>query len=115
MLNKYDQKNIAAIKSMAQKVFGQNCTLGEIQLLDRPFTEFEWTMKLYDRFEVLITYDRSIIGINVKVNGDFINLRKLTSKEIKKGFDSSKQENIFYNFKLLDEVLKDMEKRVGRF
>ena len=101
-----DKRNIEVIKATAHVVFGKNYVLGEIKISDRPFTEFEWPMRIYDQFDVMLNYDRSILGINLNVDGQFLGLSRLTSKPVFRGFDAVKSENLLHNFKVLDEELK---------
>ena len=108
MLNKFDQENIAIIKSMAQKVFGKNHVFGEIQFLDSPYTEFNLPMRLYDAFDITLEYERSTVGIMVKTKQGYIGLSRLTDEQIFKGLKSCKPENLLHNFQVLNEV-------IGRF
>lgn len=108
MLNKYDKENIEIIKATAHKVFGNNYKFGELKLLDRPFTEFELPMRLYNRYNVTLEYERSTIGIMVNTTQGYIGLSRLTDKQVFKGLKSSKPDNLLHNFMVLDEVLKSM-------
>lgn len=107
MLNKYDYQNIGIIKSTAEKVFGGNCVFGEIQLLDRPFTEFNLPMKLYNTFDITLEYERSTVGIMVKTSQGYIGLSRLTDQQVFKGLKSCIPENLLHNFKVLDELIKN--------
>ena len=106
MLIEEDRENIELIRTTAQKVWDEDCVFGEFKEPNSPYPEFEWHMVLYGRFEVLLTYDKSIIGLNIWIEERFVNLRKLTSEELVRGFDSSKPENLLHNFQVLDRLLK---------
>ena len=108
MLDNEGKDNIRTIENTAKQIWGNMCHFGDIKVLEAPFCMFEMQMRIYDKFDILLTYDRSILGINIKVLGEFKNIRKFTSDEIKRGFESCVPENILYNFKVLDNILKAM-------
>lgn len=105
MLDNEGKQNIKSIKNAAQIVWGEQCKIEDIQVHNAPFCMFELKIKLYDSFDILLIYDRSLLSINLKVEDNYINIRKLTNKQIRGGFDSCKLENLLYNFRILDEIL----------
>jgi hypothetical protein len=105
LLNKFDKENIAIIKAAAQKVFGNNYKFGELELLDRPFTEFNLPMRLYNIFDVMLEYERSTIGIMVKTKEGYVGLSRMTDEQVFKGLKSCKPENMLHNFQALDRLL----------
>lgn len=105
VLDKEGKENILTIKQAAQTIWGDDCKIETIQENNSPFCMFEILMNIYGCFDVLLTYDRSILGIHVKSNGEYLNIRRFTDKKMKGGFESCKLENLLYNFRILDEVL----------
>ena len=65
-------------------------------------------MKLYDTYELKLVYDRSTLGININVDGQFIGLSRLAKEPVYRGFDGCEPENLLHNFKILDKTLKAM-------
>lgn len=108
MLNKDDIENIEAIKGAAQIVWGDMCEFGDIDVSGAPFCMFDLPMRLYNHFDILLEYDRSILGINLKKDNDYVNIRKFTDKEIIGSFASCKPESLLHNFKILDDVLSSL-------
>ena len=72
--------------------------------IDAPFDMFKINVLLYGEVEALLEYEKSIIAIKVKIGDEFISIRKLTEKEVVKGFDSSERAGLLHNFRVLDEV-----------
>ncbi len=107
LLNKYDKENIANIEAAAQKIFGNNYKFGELELLDRPFTEFNLPMRLYNNFDVMLEYERSTIGIMVKTKDGYVGLSRMTDEQVFKGLKSCKPENLLHNFRILDQLLRE--------
>jgi hypothetical protein len=107
MLDNEDRMNIKQIEETAKQIWDDEYKLGHIDVLDSPFGIFEMYLMIYN-FAILFTYDRSILGINIKIAGEYKNIRGLTKKEIKGGFDSCEPENLLYNFRILDEILRSM-------
>lgn len=107
MLDNEDRMNIKQIEETAKQIWGDEYKFGHIDVINSPFGIFEMYLIIYN-FDILFTYDRSILGISIKVAGDYKNIRAFTKKEIKGGFDSCKPENLIYNFRILDEILRSM-------
>ena len=87
-----------------------NKEVSDIQITDltnSPFDMFTLYIKLYGKYEVKL-YDRSTLGINLKVKDQFIGLSRLTKEPVFKGFDGYKSENLLSNFKVLDKTVKEV-------
>jgi len=108
MLSEEGLMHLKLLKNLIQQFWRCNARIINEELLNAPFDMFKMNIIIYDKFEILIEYDRSIIGISIKIDNNFINLRKLTDKETIKGFESSEKDSILHNFKILDDVLKAM-------
>lgn len=65
-------------------------------------------VKLYNKHNVLMEYERSTLGISLQEgNGNqYIILSKLTDDKVFRGLQSYKEDNLLHNFKILDDVLK---------
>lgn len=106
MLSEEGLMHLKLLKNLMQQFWGSNARIINEEVLNAPFDMFKMNIIIYDKFEILIEYDRSIIGISIKIDNNFINLRKLTDKETIIGFESSGKDSILHNFKILDDVLK---------
>ena len=73
-----------------------------------PFDVFEISTILYNRFDVIFEYERSTIGIKIKVGKEYIGLSRLSKEPIIKGFKSYIPENMLHNFGVLDKTLKSI-------
>ncbi len=111
MLDNHAEANIKLIGELANKVWGDNCEIGEVKITNSPFPEFKLPMRLYHKVDVILTYDRSILGIALKTAGGNKWVDDLTSQIIYDGFESCKPENLLHNLQVLDEVVCDMSKR----
>ena len=105
MLNTDAYKNIELIKATAQNIWGKNCIFGELKELKSPFPEFEWSLQLYDQFNVKLNYDRSTLNIGVPTEEGYMALSRVTDESVFRGFDGMKPENLLHNFRVLDRVL----------
>lgn len=63
-------------------------------------------MQLYNAANVVLEYDRGLLGSNLVISDKRIILRRLTDKTLYEGFESMKPEIMLYNFSVLDEVAK---------
>jgi hypothetical protein len=108
MLDNEGKENIESIKAAAAQIWADLCQFGNVDLIEAPYCMFEVHLLVYQKFDILLTYDRSILGINIKELGEYKNIRRYTSKEIKRGFESCQPENLLYNFRILNEILKSM-------
>ena len=108
MLNNEGKENIEAIRVAIEKIWGGKCQIVEIKVNNAPFCMFDMKIKINNRFEVLLSYDRSIMGIYIKKSGEYINIRKLTDQEIIGGFNSCSPLSLIHNFTILNEMLNSM-------
>ena len=69
------------------------------------------TIRIRDRFDVMMEYEKSIWAIAVKVNGQYIWLSDLTNKHVIELDDTNKRSSLIHNFKILNQVLHSMENR----
>lgn len=105
MLNIDAYKNIEIIRSTAQKVWGADCILGEVKVIEAPFAEFEMPMRLYDKFDIRLEYERSTLGIMVCTPEGYIGLSRLADEHVFRGFESCVPENMLHNFTVLNRLL----------
>ena len=73
-----------------------------------PFDIFEVSALLYNQFNVMFEYERSTIGIRIKIGDEYIGLSRLSKESVIKGFKSYIPENMLHNFGVLDKTLKSM-------
>ena len=108
MLNSEARQNFQSIKEMAIHNWGSNCEFMNVRIIDSPYSEFELQIRLYHEVEVGIYYDRSALDIGIKQDGKYVLLGKFTSKQVYRGMKAMKSENLIYNFKILDEVAREL-------
>ena len=108
MLDREAIDDIALIRATAHRVWGSKCQLGEIREIDSPYPEFDLPILLYNSYNITLEYERSTVGIMVKTNQGYIGLSRLTDQNIFKGLKSCVPENLLYNFKVLDDIVKKL-------
>ncbi len=108
MLDKHAEESIELIGALANQIWGSNCEAGQVKVLNSPYAEFEYPIRLYRRVDVTLTYDRSILGIAIKTQKGNMWVDDLTTQIIYDGFESSKPENVLHNFQVLDDVAREM-------
>ena len=101
-----EQKNIEMIRITAIQVWGNKVEFGEIKVLNSPYPEFEWSMWLYNQFNIKLSYDRSTLSIGIPTEEGYVVLSRLTEESVFWGFDGMKSENLLHNFQVLDRLLK---------
>ena len=79
-VNKYDRENVTLIEAAAQRVFGENYTFGKLKILERPYTEFQLPMLLYNQFDVILEYERSTVGVMLRTEAGYVGLSKMTDE-----------------------------------
>ena len=79
-----------------------------VSIADKPVDMFTISMKMYEKFDVLMEYDRGTLSIKVKKQNQFIALSRLTNEKVFRGFEGYKPENMLNNFGTLDNVLHSM-------
>jgi hypothetical protein len=104
MFGKIAKEHIELIVRTAAELWGNKCVFGEMKVSPAPWSEFEWSMRLYDKVDAVLFYDRSIIGIHIIIEGEEKFLRKLFPEEVIVGFESSEPENLLHNFQVLDRI-----------
>jgi len=104
------QSELRNVVNRIKDFWGNNISnLTIVKVTDKPFNMFTLSMKLYDKYDVLIEYDRSTLGFSLKRNGEYYILSKLSKYPIYRGFDSySSESNILHNFQALEDVLHSM-------
>lgn len=97
-----------------KKFWNNNISNIEIKYIsDKPVAMFSFTMKVYDKYDVMVEYERSTLGYYIGIEGNFIGLSKLAAEPVLRGFDSYRtEEDILHNFKILDDTLKSMDNGV---
>lgn len=65
-------------------------------------------MRLFQKIEIGIYYDRSALDIGIKQEGKYILLGKFTTKQVFRGMKAMIPENLLHNFKVLDEVSREL-------
>ena len=108
MLDKHAEEVIKVIEVLSKQLWGSNCEIGQVKVLNSPYAEFECPMRLYHKVNVHLTYDRSILGIAVQTLKGNVWVDDLTNEMIYDGFESSISKNILHNFQVLDEVVRNM-------
>lgn len=108
MLNDEAQRNLQTIKEEALQIWGPDCEFGYLDIKNSPYPEFELPMRLYQKIEVGIYYDRSALDIGIRQDGKYILLGKFTAKQVFRGMKAMKPENLLQNFQVLDEVVREM-------
>ena len=108
MLSSFGKANLEAIKQALNIVWEQNALVINEKVINRPFDMFEMDVKIYNKHNILISYDRSVIDISIKKDGEYKWLTDLTDQEIVEGFDSCILENLVHNFMILDKVLQSI-------
>ena len=104
MLNLEAQKNLETIRRLSGEMFGGDCKIDTVEVIDSPYPEFELRMRLYETVEVGIYYDRSAVDIGIKQNGQYVLLEKFTENPVYRGMKAMNEQNLKYNFTILNEV-----------
>jgi len=99
------EKNVV---EAAQNFWGEY--VSGIQIVDENVIQglFTINMRLYDKTDIKLEYERSCLDLRVKKGGEFIQIHKLTNKEMANGFDSYKHDGMLKNFGVLDRVVREM-------
>lgn len=109
MLDNDLQEKVDELISQIVNYWGENVSIiNIITHKGAPFDIFEVSTILYNRFDVMFEYERSTIGIRIKVENEYIGLSRLSIEPVIKGFKSYTSENMLYNFGILDKTLKSM-------
>lgn len=111
MLDDEARENIRIVRKIAENIWDGKCSFGDIKVTNSPYAEFIMPLILYNSVNVILTYDRSILGIAIKQEGGEIWLDDLTTQLVYDGFESCKPENIEHNFKILDTIAREIINR----
>ncbi len=109
MLDNNLQEKIDDLISQIVRYWGDNISIiNIITHQGAPFDIFEVSTIVYNRFDVMFEYERSTLGIRIKVGNEYIGLSRLSREPVIKGFKSYTTENMLNNFGVLDKTLKSM-------
>jgi len=108
MLSKFGTVNLEMLKRALHDIWGQNAVINDVNIIDRPFDMFEMYVTLNKQYNILLSYDRSIVDISIQRNGKYEWLTDFAGQDVIEGFSSSRPENLLHNFKVLDKVLQSM-------
>ena len=109
MLDREAYSDMETIKAAAHKAWGRDCSFGEFKELNSPYPEFEWFMMLYDRFNIKLVYDRSILYMEVPTKDGYRELSRITEENVFWGFEGmAPPENLLHNFRVLDRIVREM-------
>ena len=112
MLNKECLVHISTVMDAAKNIWGYlDWKITDIEIIDAPFGAFNMTIRIRDRFDVMMEYEKSIWSILVKTNGEYTKLSQLTDQRIILFFERNKRSSLIHNFKILNQVLHSMENR----
>ena len=108
MLNNEGRQNLENIKRAAADVWGKKCRFSDFKDFGAPFCMFEIHLFIHEKFDVLLTYDRSTLDISIRMKDEYQWLGDLTNQNLIEGFDSCKPDSLLHNFVILDNVLSSM-------
>lgn len=111
MLNKEGKQKLQTIQQLIREMWGEDCRMGEPEILDSPYPEFRIHLWLFDTVDVSIYYDRSALDIAIKQDGKYEILRTFTDKPVTRGMAATQPENLIRNFEILDEVARRLAGR----
>ena len=104
-----DKQNIDNIYKIASELWGDDVEIGEIQVIDSPYNEFELYMKLYGKVNVHLVYDRSILNIGIQRGEEYIYIGTNGFGEvIDDVFDSVKPRYLLKHFTLVDDMAREI-------
>ena len=107
MLSKFGTNNLELIKRVINAVWNGAAEILDVKILNRPFDMFEIYLSIYQQFQVILYYDRSILDIAIdEPDGNDTWLSDLTKEEVIEGFESMEPQNILHNFQVLDRYLR---------
>ena len=106
MLIVYDKRNLINILTALEKTWEDDWAIIKIDIKNAPFPLMDIEVQIYERYRVLLAYDRSLLGIFIIQGGEPIYIEKFTDEEIIGDFDSCEEAILLHNFHILDDVLK---------
>ena len=110
MLNREAELNLQRIKQALQNKWGDNCTVGPLEIIESPYPEFELPIVLYGRVEADIYYDRSTLDIDLRTRPDeeYDELQNFTDRPVFRGRAVLKGNNLEYDLDVLDEAARKL-------
>jgi hypothetical protein len=99
-------EDMALIEKTANQTWKNNIEFGELEEIKSPYPQFEWSMRLYDRYMIGLSYDRSTLSINIPTKEGQMALSRVAKETVFRGFDGMKPENLLHNFQVLDRFLR---------
>ncbi len=105
MLDNEARRDLMLIKQIADQVWGANCRFGDLKVMDSPYPEFEIPLRLYEKWDIGIYYDRSAVDIGIKQGEKYVLLDKFTTQKVFRGMNAMTEDNLLHNFELLNEVV----------
>ena len=109
MLDNDMQKKVDELTNQIVSYWGNNISITNvITHRGAPFDIFEISTILYNRFDVMFEYERSTLGIRIKVGNEYVGLSRLSKEPVIRGFKSYTPENMLNNFSILDRTIKLM-------
>lgn len=110
MLDNDLQQKVDELTNQIVNYWGNNISIiNVITHKGAPFDIFDVSTILYNRFDVMFEYERSTLGIRIKVGNEYVGLSRLSKEPVIKGFKSYTPENMLNNFSILDKTLKAMD------
>jgi len=107
MLNWEMAEHIEKIKDTAFRVWGGNVELNEVDIKKgAPYPIFTWDIKLYEKVDVHMEYDRSVLAIGLPKDGEYAFMDDFTEKPVFDCLKVLKGDNLLHNFLILDEIAK---------
>lgn len=110
MLDNEARQNMQSIKELVIQNWGSDCEFADVRIVDSPYPEFELKIWLYHKIEVGIYYDRSALDIGIRHGEKFVLLGKFTAEQVYRGMKALKPENLLHNFRILDDVARELIK-----
>ena len=109
MLVSYSQKELVNILVTLERIWGKSINVIKIDIKNAPFSLMDIKVQIYKKYNILLTYDRSLLGIYIMQNEKPIYIGKFTDEEIIGDFDSCEEAILLHNFRILDDVLKALD------
>ena len=105
MLSRRGNDNLQMMKEWMNQYWHSNVEMGELEILNAPFDMFNLYLTVYGDREVRITYDRSLVNLEVKQGNAYEDIRRFLKAGFIDGFASSEKVPFLHNLKILDTYL----------
>lgn len=109
MLSKRGNGNLQVITELVKQFWHSNVQIGDVEILEAPFDMFNIYMIVYGNIEIRITYDRSLVNLEVKQVNEYINIRNIIKEGFVDGFASSEKEPFLHNLRIFDTYLRSLK------